>query len=257
MKKLLRSISVSLLLAATVAGLLRAAEPETLKIAAAANLSGVMAGLKDSFIASHPDVKIDVIMGSSGKIAMQVISGAPFDVFMSADMETPQKLKEQGYAVNDPAIYAFGTLVMFTTKDIDLKQGVSVVTSPAVEKISIADPILAPYGKAAVEAMKKLGVIDAAKKKFVTATNISEVITQTVSGADLGFTALSLMYADGIKQYNVEGKNWVAVDSTLYSPIRQAIIVLKHGKHKPEAKAFYNFILSKQAGEIFKKYGYK
>jgi molybdate transport system substrate-binding protein len=257
MKKLFRSISVSLLLVATVAGLLRATEPETLKVAAAANLSGVMAELKDTFIASHKDVKIDVITASSGKITMQVLSGAPFDVFMSADMENPQKLKEQGYAANDPAIYAFGTLIMFTTKDVDLKKGVSIVTSSEVAKVSIADPNLAPYGKAAVEALEKLGVLDAAKKKFVTATNISEVVTQTVNGADLGFTALSLMYADGIKQYNVEGKNWVAVDSTLYSPIRQAIVVLKHGKHKPEAKAFYNFILSKQAGEIFKKYGYK
>lgn len=257
MKKLLRSISMSLLLVATVAGLLRAAEPETLKIAAAANLSGVMAELKDAFIASHTDVKIDIITGSSGKIAMQVINGAPFDVFLSADMETPQKLKEQGYAANDPAIYAFGTLVLFTTRDIDLKKGVSMVTSPAVAKISIADPSLAPYGKAAVEAMEKLGVLESARKKFVTATNISEVVTQTVNGADLGFTAQSLMYSEGIKQYNVEGKNWVAVDSTLYAPIRQAIIVLKHGKHKPEAKAFYNFVLSKHGGEIFKKYGYK
>jgi molybdate transport system substrate-binding protein len=176
---------------------------------------------------------------------------------MSADMENPQKIKEQGYAANDPAIYAFGTLVMFTTKNIDLKKGVSIVTSPDVAKISIADPNLAPYGKATVEAMEKFGVLDSVKHKFVTATNISEVVTQTVNGADIGFTALSLMYADGIKQYNVEGKNWVEVDNTLYSPIRQAIIVLKHAKHKPEAKEFYNFILSKQAGEIFKKYGYR
>ena len=234
-----------------------AAPAETLKVAAAANLSGVMDELKNTFISGHKDVKIDLITSSSGKIVMQVLSGAPFDVFLSADMENPQKLLDAGFAQKVPVQYALGTLVMYTTKDIDLKRGVSLVSSPEVLKISIADPNVAPYGKAAVEAMTKLGVLEAAKPKIVTATNISEVVTQTVNGADLGFTALSLMYADGIKQYNVEGKNWVEVDKTLYEPIRQGIVILKHGRGKPEARAFYNFILSKQAGDIFKKYGYK
>jgi molybdate transport system substrate-binding protein len=257
MNILFRSIGLSLLLSFACAGYAAGVDQETLKIAAAANLSGVINELKDVFLESHSDVKIDVITASSGKIAMQVMSGAPFDVFLSADMDNPKKLKEQGFAVGEPAIYAYGILVMFTIRDIDLSKGAAVVALPEITKISIADPITAPYGRAAIEVLDKLGLHSSIKHKFINATNISEVVTQTVNGADIGFTALSLMYSQGIKQYNVEGKNWAEVDTSLYSPIRQGMVVLKHGKTKPEANAFYHFILSKQAGEIFKKYGYK
>lgn len=230
---------------------------ESLTIAAAANLSGVMNELKDIFAASHKDVKIDVITGSSGKFAMQVLSGAPFDVFLSADVENPQKLKNAGFAEKEPAQYAQGRLVMFAVKDIDLSKGLSITLSTDVSKISIADPALAPYGKAAIEALGKSGVLKEAQWKFVTAGNISEVVTQTINGADLGFTALSLMYSEGVKKYNVEGKYWVEVDKSLYAPIRQGIVILRHGKDNPAAKTFYDFIFSKTAREIFVKYGYR
>jgi len=134
---------------------------------------------------------------------------------------------------------------LFTVKDIDIAKGVSITVSTEVEKISIADPALAPYGKAALEALEKTRVLEKVRPKFVIAGNISAVVTQTVNGADMGFTALSLMYAEGMKKYNIEGKYWVEVDGSLYGPIRQGMVVLKHGKDNPEAKTFYEFILSK------------
>jgi molybdate transport system substrate-binding protein len=230
---------------------------ESFTVAAAANLSGVVSELKDIFIASHKDVKVEVITGSSGKFAAQVLSGAPFDVFMSADMDNPQKLKDAGFAEKVPVQYAQGRLIMFTVKDIGLAKGISVVLSTDVTKISIADPALAPYGKAAVEALGKSGLLEKVQSKFVTSGNISGVVTQTINGADLGFAALSLMYSEGVKKYNLEGKYWVEVDPTLYSPIKQGMIILKHGQDNPAAKAFYKFVLSKKAREVFIKYGYK
>jgi molybdate transport system substrate-binding protein len=230
---------------------------ESLTVAAAANLSGVINELKDVFVSSHKDVEIEVITGSSGKFTMQVLSGAPFDVFLSADMENPQKLKDAGFAEKGPAQYAQGRLVMFTVKDIGLSKGISITVSTEVSKVSIADPSLAPYGRAAVEALEKSAILEKARLKFVTAGNISEVVTQTINGADLGFTALSLMYSEGIKKYNVEGKYWVEVDKSLYAPIRQGVVILRHGKDNPAAKAFFDFILSKTAREIFVKYGYR
>ena len=256
MKTFIREI-ILITVALCLAGITGLRAQESLTVAAAANLSGVISELKDTFAASHKDVKIEVITGSSGKFTMQVLSGAPFDVFLSADMENPQKLKDAGFAENGPAQYAQGRLVMFTVKDINLSEGLAIAVSTDVAKISIADPALAPYGKATIEALEKSGVLKEAQGKFVTAGNISEVVTQTINGADLGFTALSLMYSEGIKKYNVEGKYWVEVDKSLYAPIRQGIAILKHGKDNTAAKAFYDFILSKTARGIFVKYGYR
>lgn len=230
---------------------------EALLVAGAANLGIVINDLKKSFAAENKDIKIDVITGSSGKIVMQVLNGAPFDIFLSADMENPQKLKDAGFADKAPVQYAQGRLVMFTVKDIDLSKGVSITVSSSVGKVSIADPKLAPYGNATLEALGKSGILGQVQPKFVTANNISEVVTQTINGADIGFTSLSLMYAEGIKKYNVEGKYWVEVDKSLYNPIRQGIVILKHGKDNPQAKAFYKFILLKKANKIFMKYGYR
>jgi molybdate transport system substrate-binding protein len=254
MKKIIRNIILTALLFAAPAPNLQA--QEQLTVAVAANLSGVINELKDTFNVTHKDIEINVIASSSGKIAMQVLSGAPFDVFLSADMESPQKLKDAGFSEKDPVQYAQGRLVIFTLRDVDLTKGISVTTSTDVIKVSIADPNLAPYGKATIEALRKYGILEKVQDKFVTANTISEVVTQTVNGADIGFTALSLMYSDGIKKYNVEGKYWVEVDRSLYSPIRQGMVILKHGKDKPEAKAFYDFVLSKPARKVFKRYGY-
>jgi molybdate transport system substrate-binding protein len=256
MKILLRTIFLMVVFFCVVADtIVQAKEPLTVVVAA--NLSGIINELKDVFIATHKDAVVEVITGASGKLAMQVLNGAPFDVFLSADMDNPQKLRDAGFADKAPAKYAVGTLIMFTVKDIDLKKGVTIVASPEVEKISIADPALAPYGKAAIEALENSNVIEIARSKFVTANSISEVVSQTINGADVGFTALALMHSESMKQYNIEGKYWVEINPALYNPIQQGMVILKHGKDKPEAKAFYDFVLSKKAHTIFVKYGYK
>lgn len=227
------------------------------RIAAAANLSAVMGALKENFSAAHPDMSVEVITGSSGKLGAQILSGAPFDLLLSADMAIPEKLAAAGLTDGPPVEYARGRLVIFTTQDIDLSRGVSVVVSSAVRMISVADPALAPYGKAAVEALTAAGVYDRVRHRMVTANSISEVVTQTVHGADVGFTALSLMRAPGMGPYGVQGTNWVEVDSALYSPIRQGMALLCRAKDMPAARRFYDFMRSPAAKGILREHGYK
>lgn len=255
MKKISRMILILIFITAAFCEVFWA--EDKLTVAIAANLSGVMEELKKSFAAEHPDLKIDVIAGSSGKLAAQVLSGAAYDIFMSADMDTPQKLREAGFVEKGPIKYAGGVLIVFTVKNVNVEKWDKAVLLKEIKRISIANPQTSPYSKAALEVLEKKKLFENVKDKLVTAANISDVVTQVISGADIGFTALSLMNTQAASIYNVKGKNWLEVDSSLYAPINQGMVILKHGKDNSAAEKFYNFIISKKAGKVFRKYGYK
>ncbi|MEY4504684.1 MAG: hypothetical protein RL154_980, partial [Pseudomonadota bacterium] len=139
---------------------------------------------------------------------------------------------------------------------IDVTNGFAVLATDKVQKIAIANPKTAPYGTAAIEAMKNTGVYEKALPKLVQGDSIIQAYQYTVTAADVGFVALSsLKVGDGLKYK--ENVNWVIVDEKLYKPIDQAVVLLKNGEKSDGAKAFVAFLVSPEAKAIFKKYGYK
>jgi len=227
------------------------------RVAIASNLGSVMEELAASFNESYPGIKIEFITGSSGKLAAQIINGAPFDIFLSADMRNPEILYSMRLAGERPRAYATGTLILFTTGELPLRKAMELLNLPAIKRIALADPVTAPYGKAAVESMKNAGVYTAVYPKLVNAPTVSEVIAYTRSGADIGFTALSLLKSPWMKKYDVRGKYWMEVDKNLYAPVKQGMVILARGRRREQARAFYEFLSSAGAKNIFKKYGYE
>ena len=227
----------------------------TITVAVAANVSYAINELVAEFNKTNPDTKVQVTLGSSGKFTAQIENGAPFDVFMSADMKFPKSLFEKGFALNEPALYAQGSLAMLSSKELDFSKGIKLVTDANIAKIAVANPKTAPYGTAAVEAMKNANVLDKVESKFVYAESISQAVTYATTAADVGFIAKSSLYDEKMSQYK-ENINWVSVDPSLYTAIDQGIVVLKNTKEEASAKAFYDFILGEKAKEIFIKFGY-
>ena len=227
----------------------------TITVAVAANVSYAINELVAEFNKTNPDTKVQVTLGSSGKFTAQIESGAPFDVFMSADMKFPKSLFEKGFALNEPALYAQGSLAMLSSKELDFSKGINLVTDANIGKIAVANPKTAPYGTAAVEAMKNANVLDKVESKFVYAESISQAVTYATTAADVGFIAKSSLYDEKMAKYK-ENINWVSVDPSLYTAIDQGIVVLKNTKEEASAKAFYDFILGEKAKEIFIKFGY-
>ncbi len=226
-----------------------------INIAVAANVSYAMDDLKKVFAAVHPETTVRVTLGSSGKLTAQIKNGAPYGLFMAANMKYPEALYAEGIAVTEPVVYAQGALAMLSTRGVDFSKGISLAAEPTVGKIAIANPKTAPYGKAAVEAMKNGGVLDVAEAKFVFAESISQTVTYALSAADVGFVAKSSLFSPKMAQYR-EGTHWAAVDPALYKPIKQGIVVLKQGEGNGEYRAFYDFMLSAEAKAILARYGY-
>ena len=228
----------------------------TITISVAANVSYAIKPLIKSFNQSYPKIKVDVILGSSGKLFAQMTHGAPYELFMSADMQYPNKLYENGMSVDKPVIYAQGALAMLSEKERDYSAKIEVLTSPDIKKIAIANPKTAPYGAAAVEALKNAKLYTLLKEKFVYAESISQTVTYATTAADIGIVALSSLYAPQMRQYK-EAKQWLEIDEHLYTPINQGMVILKNAKDNVEVKAFYDFVLSKRAKEILTSFGYK
>ncbi|MFA6137212.1 MAG: molybdate ABC transporter substrate-binding protein [Sulfurimonas sp.] len=227
----------------------------TINIAVAANVADAMGELKAEFQKSNPNTELQITLGSSGKLVAQIKNGAPFGIFLSADMEFPNALYEEKLAVTEPVVYAQGELAYLSAKTPDFSKGIALVADPSITKIAIANPKTAPYGKAAVEAMMNAKVYDKAEKKLVFAESISQAVTYATTAADIGFVAKSSLFGSNMKEYK-EGVNWTSVDTKLYSPIKQGIVILKNGADNKEYKAFYDFVLSSRGKEILKKYGY-
>ena len=240
----------SLVVAAIAAFNLNAGE---INVFAAANVTYAFDELKTEFAKSNPDTKVTVTLGASGALSTQVKNGAPADVFMAANMKFVEDLYDTKFAVTEPVVYAQGAVALFTIRDIDLKKGINAVEG--LKAIAIANPETAPYGKASIEALKKAGIYDKVEKNIVLAKSIGEALSQALSAADVGFIAASAMYDKKMAEHK-EGKNFILIDPALYTPIDQGMVILKHGENNPEAKAFYDFIGSDRAKEIFRKFGY-
>ena len=227
---------------------------EDLTVAVAANVQYTFEELKAEF-KKETGINVKQIIGSSGKFTTQIENGAPFDIFLSADMDYPKTLNKEGLTYNSPKIYAYGTLVLWTMNNVDLSKGVEAVNDPAVRKIAIASPNTAPYGHQAVNVLKHYNLYGEVQKKLVYGESIAQANQFITSkAADLGFTAKSAVLAPNMKD---QGK-WIEVDKDAYEPIAQGVVILKHAQkdHLEAAQKFFDFLFSKDAQEIFKKYGY-
>jgi len=236
----------------------KAPVPDTLSslmtVAAAANMQFALEEIKTAFI-TETGKPFQCVYGASGKLTTQIKNGAPFDLFVSADMAYPDSLYKWALATDKPRIYAYGVLVLWTMKDYDLAKGLSFLSDPSVVKIAIGDLKSTIYGPAAVKAMMATRVYDSVKSKLVFGENISQVSQYvTTLSADVGFSAKSI-----VTSLPLQGKGkWVEVDKALYDPLAQGAVILKYGKEKhPEvAQKLFDFLYSPKAREILLKYGY-
>lgn len=224
-------------------------------IAVAANVSYAIDELKEAFVKEHPQTEVNIVLGGSGKLTAQIKNGAPYGLFMSANMNYPQALYDEKIAISKPVVYAQGALAYLSVKKLDFSKGIAILKSEEIEKIAVANPKTAPYGKAAEEAMKNAKVYDEVKSKFVYAESISQTVSYAVIAADIGIIAKSSLYSSKMSQYR-ENINWVSVDPTLYTPIEQGIVLLALAEGNSEYRAFYDFVLSERGAKILKKYGY-
>lgn len=229
---------------------------QTINVAAAANISAVEAPLKAAFAKAHPGMALQFTFGASGNLVTQITNGAPFQAFLSADLGFAQKLVEAKLATGPVKTYAVGKLIFLATKPVDLSKGLSVVLDPTVAQVAVANPEIAPYGKATVEALTKVGLYDQVKAKVVTAQTITQTLQFTLTAAGFGFVNKSALYSKEVAPYNQEGKFWFEVDPKLYSPIAQGFVVLKTAEATPEGKAFAEFLESAEARKVFADFGY-
>jgi molybdate transport system substrate-binding protein len=188
--------------------------------------------------------------GSSGQFYTQITQGAPFQVFLSADDARPKKLTDDGLAVAESRFtYAIGKLVLWS-KMPGLVKGEETLKGASFAKLSICNPTAAPYGAAAVEAMKVLKIYEALQPKLVEGATITQAFQFVETGnAELGFVALSQLTG------NDTGSRWL-IPQELYSPIRQDAVLLKSGASNEAATGFISFLRSPEARAIIEKYGY-
>ena len=227
----------------------------SIRIAVAANVSYAIPELVQAFMRTHPDTKVQVTLGGTGKLVAQVRHGAPYDLLMAADMAYPRALYSEGVAIDKPRIYARGALALLSTKERDFSKGLTLLLDKQIHTIAIANPQTAPYGKASFETLRKAGLLEKLRPKFVYGESISQTVTHTVTAADSGFVARSSLYSPRMAQYK-EGKQWITVDPTLYTPIDQGMVILSTAKANAEVRSWYDYVLSPEAGEILQAYGY-
>ena len=223
------------------------------QVAVAANFTLPMQEIAREF-EKETGHKVRLVFGATGKFYAQIQNGAPFDVLLAADGETAKKLVGEGNAVAASEFtYAIGKLVLWSpTAGLVDDRGV-VLKSAAVSHVSYCNPKLAPYGEAAVEAMKSLGVFDALQSKLVEGEHIAQAYQFVASGnAEIGFVALSQVYKDG---KITSGSAWI-LPANLYRPILQDAVILNKGKNNMAAVDLTQYLISDKARAIIRAYGY-
>jgi len=229
------------------------AQADEVSVAVAANFTAPMNAIAAEF-ARDTGHQAKLAFGATGKFYAQIKNGAPFQVLLSADDETPAKLEQEGLGVPGSRFtYAIGSLVLWSAREglVDAKG--EVLKQGQFNKLALANPKLAPYGKAAVEVLTGMGLLDAVTSKFVQGENIAQTYQFVSTGnAELGFVALSQVMKDGKV---ASGSAWI-VPGKLHSPIRQDAVVLTTGKGNTAAEALMTYLKGDKAKAVIKSYGY-
>lgn len=238
---------------ALCAALLPTAHADTVSIAVAANFTAPMQKIAAAFEADTGH-KAELSFGATGKFYAQITNGAPFQILLSADDTTPARLEKEGKAVASAGFtYAIGTLVLWSAQPNYVDAQGTVLKTGDFKHLAIANPKLAPYGLAAMQAMDKLGVTAQLQPRFVQGENIAQTHQFVATGnAQLGFVALSQVMADG---KITSGSAW-QVPAALHEPIRQDAALLTPGKDSAAAKALLAYLRGEKARGIIRSYGY-
>jgi molybdate transport system substrate-binding protein len=229
---------------------LRAAD---VQVAVAANFTAPMRAIAAAF-EQDTGHKALLAFGSSGKFYAQIRNGAPFQVFLSADDEKPARLEQEGMAVAGTRFtYAIGQLALWSAKAGYVDNKGEVLKQGAYAHLAIANPKLAPYGAAAIEVLKNLGLLETVQPRLVQGENIAQTYQFVASGnAELGFVALSQVTRDGRL---TQGSAWI-VPAHLHAPIRQDAVILANGKDNAAASALMAYLKSDKAKAVIRAYGY-
>ncbi len=221
-------------------------------IATSANMQYAMKALAKRFT-DNTGIPCELIVNSSGKLTAQIREGAPYDIFVAANMQYPMEIDRQGLAEAPPALYAEGQLVLWTIRE-GVEPSVEALASDEVAHIALANPRTAPYGKAALESLRHQNLLPVVSDKLVYGESISQTNQFILSGsAEMGFTAMAVVLSPQMK-----GKGrWILIPREWHSPIEQGVVLLKKEKGPGKGAAmFYDFLLSQEAGEILVNYGY-
>ena len=246
----LRSLAFTLLAAMGLAGTARAGE---VQVAVAANFAGPLARIGEGFTAATGHT-LKVSAGATGKFYAQIAAGAPFEVLIAADDETPRKLIAEGHAVaGSQFTYAIGKLVLWSAQPGFVDDQGAVLASGRFAHLAIANPKTAPYGAAGLAVLKARGLADALAPRLVTAESIAQAYQFVSTGnAELGFVALSQV---AVPNKPPTGSYW-QVPPSLYGPIRQDAVLLKAGEKNPAAAALLAYLKSDEARRVIQAYGY-
>ena len=239
------------LLAVCTAG---SAQADEVQVAVAANFTAPLQAIAADF-EKDTGHKLIAAYGATGQFYAQIKNGAPFEVFLSADDSTPQKLENEGDTVKGSRFtYAIGTLALWSAKDGYVDNQGKVLSDNQYQHLAIANPKAAPYGLAATQVLARLGLTDQVKAKIVEGQNITQAYQFVSTGnAELGFVALSQVYKDG----KVSGGSAWIVPADMHDPIKQDAVILNKGKDNPAAKALVDYLKGPKAAAVIKSYGYQ
>ncbi len=228
---------------------------QSLTLAAASDLQTALPAIAGRF-EQETGFKVGLTFGSSGNFFTQIQNGAPFDVFLSADVEYPRQLEQSGHAVRGSLYsYATGRLVLWTRNDsgIDVRQGLHVLLDARVRRIAIANPGHAPYGRAAVAALEHDQIYEQVRQKLVPGESISQAAQFAQSGgANVGLLALSLALSPAMKSSGA----YVEIPDSYYPPIDQAAVVLARSRQPQRAQQFIDMLKQPAVMQMLSSYGF-
>ncbi|WP_425274862.1 molybdate ABC transporter substrate-binding protein [Pseudomonas aegrilactucae] len=233
---------------------LNSAWADEVQVAVAANFTAPIQAIAQDFEKDTGHTLV-ASFGATGQFYAQIKHGAPFEVFLSADASTPEKLENEGDTVKGSRFtYAIGTLALWSPKEGYVDDKGQVLKKNQYQHLSIANPKAAPYGLAATQVLDKLKLTEATRAKIVEGQNITQAFQFVSTGnAELGFVALSQIYKDG-KVSN--GSAWI-VPANLHDPIKQDAVILEKGKDSKAAKALVDYLKGPKAAAVIKSYGYE
>jgi molybdate transport system substrate-binding protein len=232
------------------------ARAETLTIAAASDLVHCLGELQAAFVRVHPGVECKTTTGASGNLFAQIRHGAPFDVFLSADVHYPEELIKAGLAEESSLTpYAVGRLVVWTVRDgVDVTAGLAALRHPAVRRIAIANPDHAPYGRAARAALGSAGLWEAVQPRLVFGENSAQTAQFVeTQNADAGIVALAIVLSPRLQHTG----RWAAVPESAHPPLEQVAVLTKRGARGSAGWDYLKFLRSPAAREIFRRHGFR
>ncbi len=225
---------------------------QRLTIAAAADLRFALNDILDIYRSQHPHAAIEVIYGSSGKMTTQIMNGAPYDVFFSADISFPERLHREGFAITEPRVYAIGRIVIWSKRHDASNMTLPGLVQPAIRRVAIAQPAHAPYGRRAKEALVATGLWEDIQPKLVFGENIAHAVQMVESeAADAGIIALSLALFPALASHG-----HYLIDDGLHHPLTQGYVITRRGRDNALAHDFTSFMMEEEARAVMQQYGF-